>query len=127
VLSDAVRRFLLQDIASIERLDVLLLMHRHTERWWAAQAVCLELGMSIETAQSHLERLCAGNLLEVRIADALLYRYHPGTTWLSQLVEEVSRAHYVDRGDLLALMTHTSRGVRLFADAFRFRKGKADG
>jgi hypothetical protein len=127
VLSDAVRRFLLEDIASIERLDILLLMHRHLERWWAAQTLGGELGMSVDVAQVHLETLCARNLLEVRIAESLLYRYQPGTPWLSQLVDDVSRVHDADRSHVVALMANAPRGVRLFAEAFRFWKGTSDG
>lgn len=127
MISDAVRRFLLEDIGSIERLEVLLLMHQHLETWWEAHALSTALGMPVEAAQAHLERLCARNLLEVRVAGSLIYRYQPGTGWLSQLVEDVSRAHHTDRRGVLALVASPSESVRLFADAFRIRKDKSHG
>jgi hypothetical protein len=127
VISEEVRQFLAEDVASLERLDVLLLMRRHVERWWAAHTLSGELGLPVDVAQMHLEKLCGRNLLEVRIAESVIYRYQPATSWLADLVDEVSRVHYADRHSIVALVAGPPEGVRLFAEAFRFRKGKPHG
>lgn len=127
-LSDAVRRFLTEDIGSVERLNLLLFLHRHATRWWAAQALAAELEMPADTIQLHLEHLSARNLLDVRIAESVIYCYKPGREDLSSLVEEVARAHYLHRDAVVTVLTHRLAGsARLFADAFQFRKGKRDG
>jgi predicted ArsR family transcriptional regulator len=127
-LSDAARRFLTDDIGSVERLNLLLFLHRHATRWWAAPALAAELEMPADTAQSHLEHLGARNLLDVRIAESVIYCYKPGREDLATLVEEVARAHYLHRDDVIAVLAHRRAGsARLFADAFQLRKGKRDG
>jgi hypothetical protein len=124
---DNVRRFLTDQVGSAERLDLLLFLHRHPTRWWAAEALAAELGMPADAVQSHLEHLSARNLLDVRVAESVIYCYHPVREDLSQLVEEVSRVHYRHRDALLAVLTRRgSDSARLFADAFQLRKDKRD-
>jgi predicted ArsR family transcriptional regulator len=127
-LSDAVRRFLTDAVGSVERLNLLLFLHRHAARWWAAPALAAELEMPADTVQSHLEQLSARNLLDVKIAESVIYCYKPGREELSALVEEVARAHYLHRDDVVAALAPRLAGsARLFADAFQLRKGKRDG
>jgi hypothetical protein len=126
--SDAVRRFLTDDIGSVERLNLLLFLHRHAARWWAAKALAVELEMPADTVQSHLEHLSTRNLLDVRIAESVIYCYKPGREDLPGLVEEVARAHYHHRDAVVAVLAHRpAESARLFADAFQLRKGKRDG
>jgi len=124
-LSDAARRFLTDAVGSVERLNLLLFLHRHAARWWAAPALAEELEMPADTVQSHLEHLGARNLLDVRIAESVIYCYQPGREELSALVEEVARAHYLHRDEIVAALAPRLAGsARLFADAFQLRKGK---
>lgn len=124
-LSDAVRRFLSESIGSVGRLNLLLFLHRHAARWWAAQALAEELEMPADTVQTHLEHLSARNLLDVRIVESVIYCYKPGREELSALVEEVARAHYLQRDDVVAVLAQRRAGsARLFAGAFQLRKGK---
>ena len=126
-IPDTVRRFLTDKIGSVERLDLLLFLHRHRTRWWAAQALAAELGMPADTVQSHLEHLSARNLLDVRVAESVIYCYKPSREDLAQLVEDVAQAHYRHRDDLLAVLARrASDPARLFADAFHLRKDKRD-
>lgn len=127
-LPDAVRRFLTEDVGSVERLNLLLFLHRHAARWWAAEALAAELEMPADTVQSHLEHLGARNLLDVRIAGSVIYCYKPGREDLGELVEEVARAHYLHRDAVVAVLANRlADSARLFADAFQLRKGKRDG
>lgn len=128
-LPDAVKHFLTDDIVSVERLDVLLFLHRHAKRWWPAQKVSAELEMPADAVQAHLEQLSARNLLEVRIAEAVIFCYKPVSEELSRLVETVASLHYRHRDDVVAVLTghQPSDGARLFAEAFNFRKGRRNG
>ena len=126
-IPETVRRFLTGEVGSVERLDLLLFLHRHPTRWWAAQTVAAELEMPADTVQSHLEHLSARNLLDVRVTESVIYCYNPGREDLSRLVEDVARAHYRHRDDLVAVLTRRATGsARLFADAFQLRKDKRD-
>lgn len=127
-LSDVVKRFLTEDVGSVERLNLLLFLHRQASRWWAAPALAAELEMPADTVQLHLEHLAARNLLDVRVAESVIYCYKPGREELSRLVEEVARAHYLHRDDVVAVLAQRLAGsARLFASAFQIRKGRRDG
>lgn len=127
-ISDTVRRFLTEQVGSVERLDVLLFLHRQASRWWAAAVLADELEMPADAVQSHLEHLSARNLLDVRIAESVIYCYKPAREELSQLVEEVAQAHYRHRDALVSVLSRRATdSARLFAEAFQLRKGKPDG
>jgi hypothetical protein len=127
-ISDAAKRFLTDQVGSVERLDLLLVLYRHAARWWGAQALTDEVEMPAGAVQAHLDHLSARNLLDVRIAESVLYRYHPAREELAQVVEEIARAHFLHRNDIVALLTcRTTDSARLFAEAFQLRKGKRDG
>lgn len=127
-VSDKAKRFLTDEVGSVERLDLLLFMHRHATRWWPAHALTDEIEMPAETVQAHLEHLSARNLLDVRIAESVIYRYKPGREELAQLVEEVAQAHFRHRNDVVAVLSRqATESARLFAEAFHLRKGKRDG
>lgn len=129
VLSDSVKHFLMEDIVSVERLDVLLFVYRHAKRWWAAQKLSTELEMPEDAVQSHLEHLSARNLLEVRIAESVIFCYKPVSEELAKLVEAVASTHYRHRDAVVSVLTghQPSDSARLFAEAFHFRKGKRHG
>lgn len=115
-------------MTSVDRLTVLLFLHRQPARWWESQALAAELEMGSEAVQSHLEHLAARSLLDVRITSSLVYRYKPGREELAGLVDEIARAHFLDYDAVVALLSRRApKGARLFAAAFQFRKGKRDG
>src|SRR5690242_17161081 len=120
-LTDPVRLFLIQAIGSIERLDLLLLMRRHADRWWTARALADELHVEPDVIESDLGLLGARNLISVRIAQDVLYRFSPGTRELQHFVDALSQANSADRGTVAALITRlaASEEARQFADAFR--------
>jgi 3-oxoacyl-[acyl-carrier-protein] synthase III len=127
-VSEAVRRFLTDEVGSVERLDLLLFLARHPARWRSAQALAEELGMPAHAAQLHLEHFSARNLLAVRLAESVLYRYEPAREELSELVGEVVQAHFLFRDNVLALLTRpASDSARLFAEAVQLRKDKREG
>lgn len=129
VLPDDVRRFLIDDIVSVERLDVLLFLFRHAQRWWPAQKLSAELEMPVDAIQSHLEHLSARNLLDVRIAESVIFCFKPRSEELERLVEAVARAHFQERDAVVSVLAQRQPAgdARLFAEAFRIRKGRRDG
>jgi hypothetical protein len=108
-ISASVQRFLRDDVGSPESLKILLLMRRDPQRWWAAYELAEELGMPGDTAQTQLERLSARNLLDVRIAESLIYRYRPGANEIARLVDQVSWAYEADHQAVHDLVSATQR------------------
>src|SRR5690349_1721944 len=122
-ISEAARHFLREGIGSLERLDILLLMQHHAERWWSALALAHELRIPAPQIEAGLQALGASNLVAVRVTEDVIYRFDPGTTLLRELVEEIVNAHYMDRGNVARVISSgTADSVRLFADAFRLRR-----
>ncbi len=124
-LSDAVRRFITDDVVSVERLDVLLFMYRHAADWWSAEKTAALLDMPADVVHAHLEHLSGRNLLDVRIAESVIFCYKPAREEVSRLVEEVAHAHYRHRDAVVAVLAgRPPDSARLFAEAFKLRKGK---
>lgn len=127
-LSEAARRLLADGIGSLERLDLLLFLHRQAAKWWSAQALAGELGRPADVLQSQLEHLAAVNLLDVRIAESVVYRYQPGRDDLAAQVEELARESHLHRDAVAMLLARRlGESARLFADAFRIWRDKRDG
>jgi hypothetical protein len=128
VFSDELQRFLVNDIGSVERLDVLLFLYRHRPQWWGAQKLASQLEMLADTVQTHLERLSARNLLDVKLAESVLFCYGPGNESLARLVDAIALAHYTNRDEVVGVLTHRPpKGARLFAEAFHLQNRKRDG
>ena len=125
VLSDAVKSFLAADVISVERLDVLLFMYRHATNWWSAEKMAALLDMPAEVVHAHLEHLSGRNLLDVRIVGSVIFCYRPAREELSRLVEEVAQTHHRRRDIVVAMLAgRPLESARLFAEAFKLRKGK---
>jgi hypothetical protein len=103
-------------------------MYRHATRWWEAHKLAAELDMPGAAVHSHLEHLSGRNLLDVRIAESVIFCYKPGSEELSRLVEAVASAYHLHRDVVVAALAgRLTDSARLFADAFHFRKGRRDG
>lgn len=123
-----VRGFIGEHIRSIEQLEVLLLLLRKPDQWWSAEAVAGELRTSRLSAETRLEEMASHNLLDVRTAESLLFRYHPATSALDVAVRETAQA-YAERRVAVTTFIYSmpNDDLRGFADAFRIRKGGQDG
>ncbi|HUG55267.1 MAG TPA: hypothetical protein VMR21_16790 [Vicinamibacteria bacterium] len=127
-LPAGVRTFITDHIRSIEQLEVLLLLQRDPEQWWSADGVAGELRTSRRSAEARLEEMASHNLLDVRTAEALLFRYHPVTAALDLAVKETAQAYAERRVAVTTFIYSTpTDDIRGFADAFRIRKGGQDG
>lgn len=80
-------------IRSLLQLKVLLLLHRHSSQWWSARDAAVAVHAGPEAVGRALEQLGGSNLLDVRIADRVLYRFSPTDRAVVSLIDEVSGAH----------------------------------
>ena len=78
-------------VRSIEQLELLLLLHAQPERWWSAEAAAAELRTARAPTAARLEEMAARNLLDVRTAERLLFRYHPASPAVHEALLEIAR------------------------------------
>jgi hypothetical protein len=120
VLTAEAREFARTRLGSILQLDVALLLRASGDAWWTAERVAQELRIEPDPARRALEALGSRNLLDVRIANDLAYRYAPWHESAARLMTEIAANHYETR-EIVARGAAGSVAAR-FADAFRIRK-----
>ena len=131
-LPDEVRCFLHDQIDSVERLEVLLLLHRQP-RVWRASEISHERRSSEPAANFHLKGLSESGLL---VAEADGFRIH-GDPKLARVLDLVART-FRERQVSVITFIYTkpdkppaaqtpSDPLRAFVDAFRIKGDKKDG
>lgn len=126
-LSPAAARLLHDVIVSSTRLDILLLLRSEPARWWNVEAVAAALRISAPSAGLALEGLGLGNLLDVRVGEALAYRFAPVDSKIAATIAEIAALHYTSRDTVLAALPGVGRSAaaaRRIADAFRMTNRK---
>jgi hypothetical protein len=108
-LPASVREFITDHVRSIEQLEILLLLHKDIERWWSAEGVAEELRTSPRSAAARLEDLASRNLLDVRTADGLFYRYRPVSPVVDSAVRATAQA-YRERPAAVGTLIYRRRG-----------------
>jgi len=128
-LPEEARKFIDRYIDSLEKLEVLLLLQRSPERQWTASAVASELQISFGTADRQLSKLCAQNLLDVKLGQDLFYSFSPHLPHLQEGARALARAYAQQR---LAVLKRVAQrppeAIRDFANAFHItKKDDSDG
>ena len=106
--------FIWQHLPSVEHLRVFMVLESNRHRFWSAAEVAAQLRLADDVTASVLEQLAVRNLMDVRISDALLYRFKPATPMLEAIA---SRAAEHCRHDPLTV----------FANSFPLRLPGAEG
>jgi len=120
-LTDDLKHFILENIDSIERLEVLILLHRDSSRHWTAEAVNQELRSNIKWVQSHLEVLTKLNILQCE--DKINYFYKPQTTELESLCSRLIQLYKERRVMVINFIYNQSaERIKSLADAFKIRR-----
>jgi hypothetical protein len=115
-------------VRSIEELEVLLFLARDRRRYCSADTISAETGLAVRSVAAALEVLAARNLLDVRIAEAVLYRLDPTSPGTEACVERTLGAAWRDRASVLKTVLGGASAAHDFADAFRVgRKRGSDG
>jgi hypothetical protein len=124
-----IARFLSAHIASVEELELLLLLRRERERAWTAEAAAHALYANPQSIARRLTKLQHSELVagtDAAPAPAT-FRYAPADAEICALV---GRLDEVYRERRVAVITHLAsqplENIRAFADAFRLgRKGNS--
>jgi hypothetical protein len=116
--------FVRSHVRTIEELDVLIFCIDHRDRWWDAAAVAQRASLNASAAMRALDHFVRANLLDIRISDAVRYRFHPGTEDLTMLATAFAAAYHENPVAVVKLVARSavSDSVRDFADAFRLKR-----
>ncbi len=124
-LPENVRRLLAEHITSVEQLEVLLLLARSVERTWTAEAVSEELRTSVTSARARLEDLERRGFL---LSTAEGCRFEPAAAHTREAVAALAEAYAERRYTVIELIfSKPIDHLRVYANAFRFRKDENDG
>ncbi|HEY8430978.1 MAG TPA: winged helix-turn-helix domain-containing protein [Sandaracinaceae bacterium] len=122
------RRLLASRINSVEQLEILLLLRRDPARSWTPSALAEELRSSEPSVAKRLADLRRGGLVEVVPSSPEAYRYAPAAAWLSAAVDSLAQLYAESPYRVIDLIfAKPIDNLRVYADAFRYRKDDSDG
>jgi hypothetical protein len=120
------RAFLVEFISSVVQLEALLLLRRSGTEW-TAEALPRELRIEPQPAVEQLGDLCHRGLVQCSEAPTR-FRYAPRDAEQDAVVGRLEQAYDDRRVSVIGVIYSTPRpSVRVFAEAFRFRKDENDG
>lgn len=122
-LPTALVQFARSYFRSVEDLEVFILCIDN-RRWWDADGVARHLVITEPKARRALDQLARVNLLDIRITDAVRYRFAPGSDELHQQAAAFAGAYRSNPAEIVKLIARSSVGdsVQDFADAFRIKR-----
>jgi hypothetical protein len=124
-IPEPVRHFLVQQVRSVEQLEVLVLLGAAPDREWTAAEVCDQLRSSVRSIEGRLGDLCAQGLLAATDRETgRAYRYAPATEDARRLVEEAASLYKERRLAVINLIYEPpERDAVSFANAFKIKRG----
>jgi hypothetical protein len=127
-LSEEVKKFITEQINSLEQLEILLLLHSRWEKEWTAQQVSDELRLSQASVATRLADLQKQGLLIVREASDPLYQYAPSKPEFAPIVDSLVKLYPDYRFTVINLIfSKPLDKIKTFADAFKLKKDKDNG
>jgi hypothetical protein len=125
LIAEDVRRFIHDNINSVEQLEVLLLLRGEPEKKWSAEEVSRRLFTMPASAATRLSDLLTLGLLKESGANGTdtLYSYSPGDSRTDDVVSRLDRA-YRERKDsvIQIIFSRPADRIQVFSDAFRIRR-----
>ena len=122
-ISESVKTFIREQIQTVPKLEVLLLLHRDHSRAFTVAEVATELGFDNDAAREQLTALEAIGLVEANKQKSK-YRYHPVDATLASIVDRLAVAYPKQRVPILsAILAEERNKVRRFVEAFKLVRG----
>lgn len=121
-ISPGVKRFIREQIQTLPKLEILLLLHREQSRSFSIAEVANELGFENDTAYDQLTALEAIGLVKTN-SDKSQFRYQPDNKTLRSIVDRLALAYPRQRVPILsAILAEEPDKVRRFVEAFRLAR-----
>jgi hypothetical protein len=124
MISDPVRQFIARDIVSIEQLEILLLLREQRARAWSPAEVNDRIQSSLPSVSDRLADLARRGLLR---RDDDRFRYDAAADQ-DVIIAELAGEYRDRRYSVIDLIfSKGSDKLKVFADAFRVKKGDPHG
>jgi len=122
--SEDLKRFIIQHIDSVEKLEVILFLFKHADTAWTAAAISEKIRTNPDSIAYRLVDLHRLGLLETSSEDqGTSYRFRPESPNLDALIVALAKAYAERRVSLINLIfSKPIENVKGFAEAFRLRK-----
>jgi hypothetical protein len=122
---EEVERFVLEHIASIDKLETLLLLYSLPDQALTAEETSRRVATRPEVAEQRLNALVRANVLEAVANSETHYQYRPATPALDNVVHQLAELYRVRRVSVISLIySRTPSSIHDFSRAFQIRKEK---
>lgn len=119
-ISDDLKKFIREQIQTVLRLEVLLLLYRNQPKSFSSEEVAAELGFEDDVAQEHLPALAEIGILATSGAGGANFRYDPTTERIRKMVSQLALAYTTQRVMILSLiLSEGPDRTRIFAEAIK--------
>ena len=123
-ISDELKAFIKNQIQTVFRLEVLLLLHGKQPKAFTPADVALELGFERDVAREQLGSLVTLGLLLQSNTHEAKYHYDPANMAMGSLVDQLALTYSKRPVPILSLiLAEPTDRTRVFAEAFRLIKG----
>jgi hypothetical protein len=121
-LPPSLRNLIASSIDSIEALEILLLLRRSPQTFWATRAIAEQLGIAEEIVVTKLGGLRRAGLVSVGDQTGA-YRYAPHDEELSASIADLATAYHERRASVVnTIFSANLERLRAFSDAFKVTK-----
>ena len=118
-ISESLKRFLREEIQTVFRLEVLLLLYRNRPRGFTAADVANELGFDSDLAQQQLTKLANLELVESN-PEEHTFKYGPVNAAHGSMIDQLAASYSRQRVPILSvILAERPDRTRLFSEAFR--------
>jgi hypothetical protein len=123
-ISEELKAFIKNQIQTVFRLEVLLLLHHEQSKAFTQADVASELGFERDVAREQLKSLVTLGLLVQSNTHEARYHYDPADLARGSLVDQLALTYSKRPVPILSLiLAEPADRTRLFAEAFRLIKG----
>jgi len=119
-ISEDLKRFIKEQIQTVSRLEVLLLLHHHQPKALSIAEVANELGFEDDIVGAQLAALEGIELVTHSSTKQVKYKYHPSNAAVGSMVDQLAASYCRQRVPILSMiLSENPDRIRLFAEAFR--------
>ena len=120
-----IRTFIAENIGSVAQLELLLLLHGKPDERFLATDVAKVFALAPNITDGLLASLCRQGFAAATADATPAYYYAPSSAEIDERLGELAELYRQRRVSLIQLIySQPVDKLQIFADAFRFRKGK---